>query len=133
MKALKTLALLVVVLVVLYLGGIFLGLDLPKPAFLEKSIVGNETLKVKVVMDNSAQNPINNVEVDLGEKPGPPDKGGAMVTDSMGVATFKVKPGSYVIYFNESSFPKNLKTPDLVNVQVQEGQINEKTVMVTTQ
>ncbi len=132
MKVFVALAILVVILVALYLGGIFLGFDLPKPAFLEKSIAGNEVLKVRVVMDNTAQNPINNVEVDLGEKPGPPAKGGAMVTDNMGVATFKVKPGAYVIYFNESSFPKNLKTPDLVSVQVEEGQINEKTVLVTT-
>lgn len=132
MKILKLSAILVVVLLILYLGAIFLGFNLPKPAFLEKSIAGNAVLSVRLVMDNNAQNPVNRVEVDLGEKPGPPAKGGAAVTDDSGIATFNVKPGNYVIYFNEGTFPQNLQIPELISVQVLEGQINEKTIKVTT-
>lgn len=122
----------ILVLIGLYVGAIFAGFNLPKPAFLDKSIVGDTELKVTLLMDNNVRNPLDRVEVDLGPKPGPPAKGGVATTDQQGVATFMVKPGDYYIYFNDLTFPKNLSVPQPVAVTVIEGQLNQKTILVTT-
>lgn len=132
MKALMLVVLAVVAVVVLYAGAIFAGLNVPKPAFLDTGIAGNAELKVTLLMDNNVKNSLANVEVDVAEKPGPPPKGGVAVTDEQGVATFKIKPGNYVIYFNEASFPKNLAVPQLQQITVSEGEANAKTLLVTT-
>lgn len=83
-------------------------------------------------MDNNVQNPLSDIEVDLAEKPGQPPKGGVALTDESGVAVFKVRPGSYYIYFNDNTFPKNLKVPELEQIVVKEGVVNDKTILVTT-
>ncbi len=83
-------------------------------------------------MDNNVKNPLPNIEVDLGEKPGQPPKGGTAITNESGVATFKVKPGSYYIYFNDNTFPKNLEVPELGQIVVTEGVVSEKIILVTT-
>jgi hypothetical protein len=117
---------------VFYFVAIFLGFNLPKPALMERGIEGNAELKVTLLMDNNVRNPLPNIEVDLAEKPGQPPKGGVAITNEQGVATFKVKPGSYFIYFNEVSFPKNLSAPEPQAVTVAEGSVNEKTLLVGT-
>ncbi len=121
-----------VALVGFYIGAILLGFNLPKPAFWEKGIEGEIELRVTLLMDNNVKNPLANVEVDLAEKPGNPPKGGVAVTNEFGVATFKVKPDNYYIYFNDLSFPKNLAVPQPVSVIVTKGANSEKTILVTT-
>lgn len=98
--------------------------------FSSKGIVGEETLNVKLAMDNGS--PLGRIEVDLGEKVGPPPKGGTQITDEAGIATFKVRPGNYVVYFNENTFPKNLQIPADRQVVVEEGKIGEVLVEVKT-
>ncbi len=120
----------VILLVLGYFVAIYAGVDLPKPKFLEKSIEGSATLEVKLLMDNRV-NPVTQTEVDLSEKPGFPPRGGVAVTNESGIATFKVKPGTYYIYFNENTFPKNLKVPELEQVIIKEGVANEKTILIT--
>ncbi len=133
MKTLKLIVISLVGLAILYVGLIFAGFNLPKPAFLEKKgIEGNAELEVTLLMDNNVKNPLPNIEVDVAEKPGPPPKGGIGLTDENGVAMFKIKPGNYFIYFNDTVFPKNLATPPLEQITVVEGSINEKTLLITT-
>lgn len=132
MKAFTIAIILVVLLISGYLVAIFAGIDLPKPGFLDKGIEGNAQLKVTLLMDNNLKNPVNNVEVDIALKPGQPPKGGVAVTDELGIATFKIKPGNYYIYFNENTFPKNLKVPELEQIVVKEDAVNEKTILVDT-
>ncbi len=77
-------------------------------------------------MDNGQ--PIPKLEIDLDTQPGPPAKGGVSHTDDNGTATFKVKPGDYVIYFNNGTFPKNLGMVGIVPVTVETEKVNEKTI-----
>ena len=132
MKILKFFLAFIISLIIFYAAAIMLGLDLPKPAFLNKGIEGNAELSVTLLMNNNVKNPIPNTEVDVAEKPGQPPKGGVAITNESGVATFKIKPGNYYIYFNENSFPKNLAIPESQQITVVEGKVNEKTFLVNT-
>ena len=122
-------AILLAVLTIGYALGNILPFSLSM--FSGQGIKGNAKLEVKLVMDNLS--PLSNIEVDLGEKTGPPPKGGVAVTNENGVATFDIKPGSYVIYFNLGTFPKNLDWPQggpETKVQVEENKVNEKTLIL---
>jgi hypothetical protein len=132
LKILKFAFILLVALIIVYIGAIFLGFNLPKPAFLDQGIGGSAELKVTLLMDNNLKNPLANVEVDVAKKPGPPPKGGVAITDESGVATFKVKPGNYYLYFNDATFPKNLAVPESQPITVTEGAVNGKTLLITT-
>ncbi len=123
--------LLVLAFLAVFIAGYALGNIVPFSfsLFSAKGIVGDSTLNVKVTMDNGT--PLDRIEVDLGEKVGPPPKGGVQVTGEDGVATFKVKPGAYYIFFNTNSFPQNLQVPEEKQVVVGEG-FNEATVAVKT-
>ncbi len=132
MKIIKYALIFIVVLAVFYAGAIFLGFNLPQPAFLNNGIEGNAELKVTLLMDNNVKNPLPNVEVDVAEKPGNPPKGGVAITDESGVATFKIKPGTYYIFFNDLSFPKNLAVPQLQQITVSGEKVSEKTFLITT-
>jgi hypothetical protein len=121
-----------VVLVAAYFGATFLGFNLPKPAFLTDSISGSAVLEVRLLMDNNVQDPVARVEVDLAEEPGPPPDGGVATTDQTGTATFNVKPGEYVIYFNDSNFPENLSAPATQPVTVTQEGPNVVTIMLST-
>ncbi len=92
-------------------------------------IFGNN--KVEITLLNEDQQPLTNVEINLGEKTGTPPQGGRQVTNSKGVATFFVKPGKYFIYFNDLFFPKDLMKPiDLLQITVEEGKPVTKTVIL---
>ncbi len=100
-------------------------------SFPGRSIEGKAKLEVKLVLDNGT--PLSKIEVDVGEKTGPPAKGGVAVTNEQGVASFNIVPGNYVIYFNLGTFPKNLEWPQggpETKVQVSEGVANEKTLIL---
>lgn len=132
MKIFKFILIFLLIGVVFYFSAIFLGFNLPKPPFLEKGIEGNSKLQVTLLMDNNVKNPLPNIEVDLAEKPGKPPSGGVAMTDESGVANFKVKPGTYFIYFNDLSFPKNLAVPQPQQITVSDEKISEKTFLITT-
>lgn len=129
MNKIKLVVILLVVLVLGYALGNILPFNLS--LFSGQSIAGDAKLEVKLVMDNG--NPLSNIEVDVGEKTGPPPKGGVAVTNESGVATFSIKPGSYVIYFNLGTFPKNLDWPQggpETKILVEENRVNEKTLIL---
>lgn len=131
MNKIKLAVILLTVLSVGYVLGNILPFNLS--LFSEQSIQGTAKLEVKLVLDNG--NPLPNIEVDVGERTGPPPKGGVAVTNENGVATFNVKPGSYVIYFNLGTFPKNLDWPEggpETKIQVEENKVNEKTLILKT-
>lgn len=117
--------------IIIFILGYLLGNFFPLTGFnlFQKTIAGKVKLEVKLMMDNNT--PVSNVEVDVGEKPGPPPKGGITYTDNSGVATFFVQPGNYTIYFNTGTFPKNLQMPPLQQILVEEGKSSEKTIVLT--
>jgi hypothetical protein len=123
----------VLAVLTVFLAGYAAGNRLPFTGFAlpGKSIEGDVKLEVKLVLDNGQ--PLTKIEVDVAEKPGPPPKGGVSVTDDYGVASFNVRPGAYVIYFNLGSFPKNLDWPEggpETKIQVSEGVANQKTLVL---
>jgi hypothetical protein len=132
MKILKALGLVIITGAIIYAGAILLGFNLPRPGFLNPGIEGEVVLKVTLLMDNNVRNPLDRIEVDVAKNPGPPPKGGVAVTDETGTATFKLKPSSYYIFFNDNSFPKNLAVPALEEITVVEGVGSERTILVTT-
>jgi hypothetical protein len=132
LKIFKFIVIFLVAAMIIYAGGIFLGFNLPKPDFLDKGIEGEGVLKVTLLMDNNVKNPLPNIEVDVAKKPGPSPRGGIAATDEAGVATFKIKPGSYYIFFNNSTFPKNLEMPQPVQITVSKETVSEKTMLMTT-
>ena len=126
----KNLGLIITVIIALLIGYVIGNIF---PFLPGKSIEGNAKLEVKLVMDNGT--PLSKIEVDVGEKPGPPPTGGFAVTNEKGIATFNIRPGNYVIYYNLSTFPKNLEWPERgpgIKVQVDENKVNEKTIMIKT-
>jgi hypothetical protein len=130
MKIFLKIILILVVFVLGYVAGNFI----PWSGFSfvgdESGIFGSAKLEVSLLLDNNQ--PVDRVEMDLAEKPGPPKKGGVAVTDENGIAVFNVQPGSYFIYFNSGNFPKNLQEPEPQPIQVIEGENNKKTIKVTT-
>ena len=99
------------------------------PFFQDQGIKGDVRLEVILEMDNGQ--PLENVEVDLAEQPGPPPVGGIALSDENGLAVFSVKPGNYFIFFNDMNFPKNIKTPESQAIEVNEGETNQVKVILT--
>jgi hypothetical protein len=132
-KPVKYFLLLALLLVVFYFGAIFLGFNLPGVSLFkkQKSISGDNLLEVTVMMDNK-RDPVANVEVDVGKEAGPPPIGGITQTDELGVARFYLQPGTYVIFFNQLSFPKNLEMPAPRPVTVIEDGQNQITIELGT-
>ncbi len=131
MKNFKT----VLAILTVFLAGYAAGNFVPFSGwtFSGKSIEGDARLEVKLVLDNGQ--PLTKIEVDVAEKPGRPPKGGMTVTDESGVASFNIRPGTYVIYFNLGTFPKNLDWPEggpETNVLVSEGAVTQKTLVLKT-
>jgi hypothetical protein len=123
----------IAILVTFYVGAILAGFNLPGAGLIQKNdISGSAVLEVKLVMDNRAQDPLANIEVDVAEEPGPPPEGGVAATNDAGVATFQIKPGSYVVYFNSLSFPENLAIPESKPVTVTKEGPNQVTITVDT-
>lgn len=93
----------------------------------EPSIAGNSTLQVTVLRPDKS--PATNLEVDIATTAGQVYEGGHELTDSKGVATFKVKPDTYNIFFNAINFPANLKYPES-KITTQAGQTVSQTVIL---
>ncbi len=132
MKILKFVLIFLIALIIFYVGAVLLGVNLPKPTLFNKGIEGKAELRVTLLMDNNIKNPVSNVEVDVAKNPGQPPKGGFGTTNASGTAIFKIKPGTYYIYFNEATFPKNLAVPELEQITVDETSVKEKTILITT-
>lgn len=127
----------IIIFLTIFIIGYAVGNFLPINSFPrigDKGIAGDAKLEVKLMMDNGT--PLSNIEVDVGERSGPPPKGGVSVTNNKGIATFNIKPGSYFIYFNSTTFPKNLEWPAQegpeTKIQVEENTVNEKTLIFKT-
>lgn len=76
------------------------------------------------------ENPINELEVDLGTKPGASEYYLSR-TNSKGVALFEGIPaGSYVIYFNQNNFPSGFSAPAPEQIQVVKGESKEITIKI---
>ncbi|MFA5128688.1 MAG: hypothetical protein WC445_01835 [Patescibacteria group bacterium] len=116
--------------VVLLLLLLFLLFSLGR-GVMPENISGDAELQVTVMRQNGA--PVVNIEVDVAKETGQPPQGGFRNTNADGVATFKIKPGDYVIYFNQGNFPADLMPPPgPVSVQVGEGELSLKTIILET-
>lgn len=129
MKNLKFVAVSVVLLVAGYFVGNFFPFSIPQLIQTpQEDIKGNVELKVSVVA--GINQPVPNLEIDLGKTTGPPPAGGVAKTNENGIAIFLVKPGNYVVYFNEGTFPKNLEHGPPQPVTVLENSANNVTVVL---
>lgn len=92
-------------------------------------LTGDETLEVKVAMNNEV--PIGDLEVDLwkASSQGIPDAG-YNYTDSQGIVIFKIPAGEYEIGFNNVNFPENLVFPERTSVLVEEGVPASVTILI---
>jgi hypothetical protein len=96
----------------------------PPPA---RGIEGGAMLKVTVLTVDDV--PVSKLEVDVGREPGPPPEGGLETSDDNGTATFYIRPGSYVVYFNAANYPTDLIYPNKVyQIDVSEVKPNKLTI-----
>jgi len=94
-----------------------------------ENISGDAELQVTVTRQNGA--PVVDVEVDVAKQTGQPPQGGFRNTNADGVATFKINPGDYVIYFNMGNFSADLMPPPgPISVRVGEGEPTLKTIIL---
>ncbi len=94
-----------------------------------ENISGDAELQVTVTRQNGA--PVVDVEVDVAEQTGQPPQGGFRNTNADGVATFKIKSGDYVIYFNVGNFPADLlPPPGPISIQISGGEPTLKTIIL---
>ena len=112
-------------------AGYLIGSFFPVKGFFsanEQGISGNAILKVTVLRPD--KKPATNLEVDIATEVGKVLNGGHVNTDSNGVATFKIKPGTYYIFFNANNFPKNLLYKDVPPVLVTESSTAAETIIL---
>lgn len=121
----------ILLIIIVLLAGYLLGSFLPITGFSffpQKGIQGNAELQIKLTTPDNKS--LANVEVDVAEKPGAPPKDGVAITNESGVATLKVKSGTYFIFFNSNTFPANFEIPATKQVIVEEGKINQTSISV---
>ena len=121
----------IVLVIIALILGYLIGSYFPIRGFFQSnttSISGNSELKVTVLRPDKT--PATDLEVDVATEPGAPLEGGAVKTDSSGIATFHVKPGTYSIFFNSIDFPKGLKYKDSISINVVEGKENNQTIIL---
>ena len=93
------------------------------------SISGSISFQVIILDENGS--PLSGVEVDIAETPGPPPEGGIMTTDENGVAHFSLKPGNYYVFFNTVNFPSQYYQPAPSQINVSEGGVNIKEIILS--
>lgn len=86
------------------------------------------SLELKLTVLRPYKTPATNLEVDVSEELGRVNTGGHVATNASGVATFKIKPGKYYIFFNAINFHKNLAFNDTPLVTLEDGKAVEYTV-----
>lgn len=128
MKVAKIVGVIIVFVVGYAVGNFFPFSGFGKNAGSEGGIGIKGSAKLEVTILDSSSKPVTNLEVDVAEKPGPPLPGGDSLTNQDGVATFNIKPGNYVIFFNSGNFPQNLQESEIQPIQVVEGSVNKKTI-----
>ncbi len=89
------------------------------------SVRGENELRIIALVEGK---PINNLEINVGQRLGPPPKGGVVFTNENGIATFYLKAGKYYLYFNAANFPQHLEYPEPRGITVEKGKINEYTI-----
>jgi len=122
MKNIKIISIAVFVFALGYVAGNFFPFQF--------SISGDTELRVTIL--NESKIPVQYLEVDIAEEPGPPPDGGFGETDENGTATFYIKPGRYVVFFSTGNFPKELQYPQPKPILVREDKINEVTIILRT-
>ena len=70
------------------------------------------------------------MEVDIATEIGKVLEGGHVNTDANGVATFKVKPGNYFIFFNALNFPQDLEYRETPQIEVSDGKTVSKIIIL---
>ncbi len=113
----------IIILIILFICLLGLGRGMIK-----ESIGGNAELKVTIVRTDGT--PVAGVEVDVAKQAGPPPEGGFENTNADGIADFEINPGDYVIYFNINNFPGELMPPDPTPINVVEGKLTSKTIIL---
>jgi len=123
--------------IVIFATGYLLGSFIPLSSFqgsaqmnaLKAQVEGDTPLYVQILSD--AGTPVANLEVDFGIRNADGGHELAMYnfTNQSGVATFFVKDGDYLIFFNTNGFPSNLAYMGaLTSVTVTNATLNEKTI-----
>jgi len=112
--------------------GYLLGTWKPLSTFMTGSNSIKGTTEVKVTVLGPTNQPVTNLEVDIATKNGPPTAEGVRTTDAQGVATFNLKAGHYFVFFNTTKFPSDFNVPRESEIDVIEGQINAKTIILST-
>ncbi|MFA5386732.1 MAG: hypothetical protein WC297_03660 [Candidatus Paceibacterota bacterium] len=110
--------------------GYILGSLFPYSGFIEEEKGIEGAAQVEVTLQAENNDPLANVEVDIAEIPGPPLSGGVAHTDENGTAVFQIKPGDYFIFFNSSNFPEGFIEPEPREVTIEEGELNEFTIVL---
>lgn len=122
----------VAIVLVFFIAGYLLGSYKP----INSIFIGKDSIKgsaeLKVTVKDSLQKPVVDLEVDVASKNEPPTADGIKRTDINGVATFNLKPGHYFIFFNTINFPTNYQVPRETEIDVSEGQLNNKTIILQT-
>ena len=85
---------------------------------------------LEVTVENSSNQPMVGIEIDVAVQPGPPEDWGTKEANVNGVANFELNPGSYYVYFNTSRFPSGYKIPPPQKVDVQEGQVESVRIVL---
>lgn len=121
---------LILVGIVLFVGGYFLGSFRPVTGLLPQETIKGDNQFTVTILD-SANQPVADLEVDVAEKNGPPTGEGVKKTNTSGVATFNLKPGHYFIFFNTVNFPVDqYQVPREMEIDIAEGQTATKTIIL---
>ncbi len=127
MKFLK----LIFIIVFFFVVGYVLGNIFPfNSLFLFRGIAREVDLKITVLRDD--QTAVSGVEVDIDESLPPlPIRMVSSLTNESGVATFKLKPGTYFVFFNLNNFPQDLEFPKTSQrIDIQGNRENELTIVL---
>lgn len=83
-----------------------------------------------VTVRDSSNQPVIGIEIDVAVQPGPPESWGAKEADTNGTANFELNPGTYYVFFNANRFPSGYVFPSSEKVNIEEGQIENITIVL---
>lgn len=121
------------IVLIIFCAGYLLGSYFPLKGFIfmrsvNPSISGRAELQVTVLHPDKT--PAVGLEVDIATEIGKVLEGGHVNTDVNGIATFKVKPGNYFIFFNALNFPQDLEYRETPQIEVNEGKTASKVIIL---
>ena len=125
----------VIIVVVSIVGGYFLGNVLPFDKFFtgsnnnssisQESDIPNNQGRLVVKVQNTDNEPIVGIEIDVAVQPGPPEAWGVKEADVQGMAKYDLEPGSYYVFFNMNRFPSEYVVQPEKQVTIVAGQQQE--------